>query len=286
MKKRITTIIAVILTILLVGTVVTLFVFNRNKSTSLYVHSSAFLNSEDCKILTTSISEAQSIYNERVSLSETRLAVLNQTIDKLDELEKDLNTYLTISTKSSKAVKISNSYKSLTSKRNSLIEEFEDYINRMNNNIGGDEGAVDNLYNHMFDLTTNYLQSYNECFKQTIDYTFNNVVSSNNIKYPIFSLYYHVVDELLTNVSEHKFRSTYAIDTLNSKIILISNNLKLNDLTGGEFSSEANNFQQLYSKSDIASLLENFEAYYIEEIDETNESNVEKLTIFYLKKIL
>ena len=287
MKKRVAITITIVLLVVLIATgFLVWFLKYRSKAKNIYISTSQFVNSAERNQLTVKIAAADEVYQRRVSSIEDRLTTLNSVILKLDEFEADLNVYLVLSSKSSAVNEIVKNYQNLISKRRLLVDNLDEYITRMNGNIEAGGNAVQDLYNAMFEEVIDYIYDYNTCFYQTINYTFGKVESDTNIKKEIYSLYSHAVSDLLNNISSSKFKSTYTVEKLNSIILLEDNNIVLNPgLSGGEFNSIVAQFKECYSSCDKDALLTNFETYYTSYINETTETNVEKLTIFYLQEI-
>lgn len=284
MKKKTIQIIAIILTIAIIGGVIALFVIYNKKPKSIYSSVATFIDNDEKQTLNYNINIAENTYKTQISASENRLTTLNSIISKLDEFEYDLCTYLVCSSSSSK--QLIQDYNNLIYKRSCLINDLKDYIVRMNGNIEADGNEVQNLYNHVFELTIDYINDYNNCFIQTINHIFNKVVSPYNIKNEMYSLYSNAVDDLLNNVTNHQFNTTFTINILNN-ISLQNSNIALNNgLCGGEFNDIVIKFRNAYSNCNITNLLLNFEEYYTTSTDETTETNIDKLTVFYLKQML
>lgn len=286
MKKHIIRILIIVLILALLGTGAWIFV-RRNKVKSLYQASCDFVINEDSSTLISKMTNAQNLYNSILS-SESRLTTLKTIIIKMDEFEKDLNSYLVLSTaKAHKTKRLSKSYSSLIKSRKTLINNYDEYITRMSGDINADGPAIQILYNNLFNKTVGYLYSYNNCFQQTSNYVFSKVYKADSIKSELYTMYSLGVTNLLNNISNNKFSSTTLITKLNNGITLFNGNIKLVDaIKGGEFSVEALNFKKYFNNSDLSILINNFNTYYNSTINLDTETSNEKLAIYYAKLIL
>ena len=286
MKKHIIRILIIVLILALLGTGAWIFV-RRNKVKSLYQANCDFVVNEDSSTLISKMTYAQNLYSAILS-SESRLTTLQTIIIKMDEFEKDLNSYLVLSTaKAYKTKKLSKSYSSLIKSRKTLINNYDEYITRMSGDINADGPAIQILYNNLFNKTVDYLYSYNNCFQQTSNYVFSKVYKADSIKSELYTMYSLGVTNLLNNISNNKFSSTTLITKLNNGITLFNGNIKLVDaIKGGEFSVEALNFKKYFNNSDLSILINNFNTYYNSTINLDTETSNEKLAIYYAKLIL
>lgn len=287
MKKHIIAflIITLILTLIAVGV---FFIVKHNKKQSLYKSNYEFIYSTDTVKLVENIATAESLYQTKVSSGENRLTVLHDIIVKLDSFEKDLNSHLVLSSSnSSTSNKLSKKYQTLTSERAILINNFDEYITRMSGNINISGSATKDLYNEIFNKTTNFIYNYNSCFASTFNFVFNKVYTAETIKPELYSLYSSGVSHLLNNISNYQFSSINLITSLNKGISLDGGNIEIKDsVDGGEFSIEALNFKKYFNLSDITVLIKNFDGYYSLSIDPSTETSNEKLTVYYAKQIL
>lgn len=287
MKKHILVILVLALILSVVGVSV-FFVVKHNRKQSLYKAHSEFIYSSDTSKLTNNILAAEELYQTKVSSVETRLTILHSVIAKLDTFETDLNARLVLlSSNSSKSNNLSKKHQTLSSARSILINSYDEYITRMSGNTSIEGPAVKDLYNEIFDETTEFIYKYNSCFVQTSNFVLNNVYKAESIKSEMYSLYSAGITHLLNNISNHQFSNINTISMLNNGIQLSHNNIKLKDsVSGGEFSQEALNFKKYFSQSNIDELINNFHAYYTSTINPSIEQSNEKLTVHYLKQIL
>ena len=286
MKKHLIAMLIIVLVLTLVGTGVWLIVKN-NKAKPLYQAHCDFILSEDTEALLSKMAQAQTLYNSVLS-SDSRITTLQIAVAKIDTFEKDLNSYLILSTtKASSTKKLSKNYSSLSNKRSTLIKTYSEYITRMSGNINAEGPMIQDLYNQLFDKTVTYLHSYNSCFVSTSNYVFNKVYKAESIKPELYTLYSAGVNNLLSNISNHNFSSTILITKLNNGIKLSNNNIFIRDtIIGGEFGAESVKFQHHFNNSNIENLITNFNAYYSTTINTATETSNEKLAIYYAKKIL
>lgn len=287
MKKHIVAILIIILILSLVGVGIWVVV-NAQKIKPLYKANCEFILSDDTATLATKISTAHSLYTIEVMSSETRLDVLKSVVIKLDDFEKDLNAYLSLSNvKAKKTKSLSKSYTELSNIRSQLIKDYSEYITRMSGDINADGDALQNLYNEIFSKTVNYLHSYNKCFALTTNHVFKSVYTSDTIKQELYTLYSLGVNDLLNNISNNNFKSVSLINRLNNGIKLSNNNLVIKDsVDGGEFSIQALNFKKYFNASNKTTLINNFESYYPNIINPATETSNEKLAVYYAKQIL
>lgn len=286
MRKHLIAILIILLVLTLIGTGVWLVV-SYNKTKPLYQSHCDFILDEDTNDLSTKMAQAQTLYTSLFS-SETRVATLHTIVEKIDTFEKDLNTYLILHASNSKtSKKLSKNYSTLSSKRATLIKNYNEYITRMSGDINAEGPMVQNLYNDLFDKTVTYLISYNKYFISTSNYVFNKVYKAESIKPELYSLYSAGVSDLLNNISNHNFDSTILINRLNNGIKLSNNNIFIkNTIVGGEFGTNAIKFQQYFNNSNLENLVKNFNTYYGLTISPITETSNEKLAVYYAKTIL
>ncbi len=288
MTKRIITILVITLALSLVGATAFLIVKNTKKVPLHQAHLD-FAYSKDCVKLTDCMTEAETLYQTKVASGETRLTTLQNVIMELDSFEKDLNTYLTLSsTKNSTTNKLSNKYQSLTRERNHLISNYNEYIVRMKGNINIEGNATKTLYNQIFDQTVDYVYKYNDCFKANYTYIFSKVYKPETIKRELYSLYSAGVSDLMDNISNHQFENINLIEYLNNKINLnTSGNVIINSsIDGGEFSVDALNFKKYYNLSNTEILINTFKTTTPSSINPETETSSEKLAIYYINQLL
>ena len=286
MKKHLIVVLIIILIAALTGTGIWLFV-RYNNVKPLYKANCEFVFSEDTTSLTNKITQAQTLYNQVIA-SETRLVTLNEIISKINNFERDLNSYLVLlNSKSKTTKKLSKSYTNLTKTRSILITDYDEYITRMSGDINADGPAIQNLYNDIFNKTVDYLYDYISCFSSTSNYVFSKVYTVDTIKAELYSLYSLGVNELLNNISNNQFAYTIIISRLNNVISLTNGNMTIkSSIIGGEFSQEAFKFKQHFNNSDLSVLIDNFNIYYGLSINVNLETSNEKLAVYYAKKIL
>jgi hypothetical protein len=292
MKKHLLAIVIIVLVLSLGGVGIWLYVRNRNIK-PLYQASCEFIHDEDTALLKNKILQAEDKMTEAEQLhslpsSGNRLSTLNQIIDKIDIFEQDLNTYLVFNNAKPKTTKnLSKSYTNLSKSRTILLREYDEYITRMSGNLNADGHAIENLYNEIFNKTVNYRYKYNACFNQTSSYVFENVYKVDTIKSELYLLYSLGVNNLLNNISNNNFKNTTLITKLNNGIILSNGNIDIKDsVKGGEFSIMAFKFKSHFNKSNLSTLVENFDTLYNININPDNEISNEKLAIYYAKQIL
>ena len=287
MKKHIVAILIIILTLAIIGLGVWMAV-KATKIKPLYSAHCEFILSEDTETLTSKMTTAQNLYNNKVLSTETRLNVLKTVVIKLDEFEKDLNSYLVFSDiKASKTKKLSKSYNELSHTRTNLIKYYNEYITRMSGNLNADGDVLQKLYNDIFNETVKYIYDYNSCFLSTSQHVFDKVYTANTIKQELYTLYSLGVKNLLNNISNNQFGNVALINRLNNAIALQNNNLKIKqNIDGGEFSTQALRFEYHFSLCNKDLLISNFDAYYNTAINPTTETSNEKLAIYYAKQIL
>ena len=285
MRKHIVSFIIVVLILGIIGAGAWT-IAKRTNTKTLYQANCEFVISENSTNLATKINQAQTLYN--TIFSENRLALLQNVITKIDGFEKDLNSYLVLTTSKLKENKsLSKSYTNLTKKRNSLITDYDEYITRMSGDLNADGNAIQKLYNDIFNKTVEYLYKYNSCFKSTTNYVFKNIYKAESIKPELYSLYSLGVDNLLNNISNNKFGDTSLISRLNNGINLTNGNLYIvSTIDGGEFSLEALKFQEHFNKSNLTTLVDNFNTYYATTMNPNVETAHEKLAVYYAKLIL
>ena len=287
MKKHIIAILIITLTLTMVGLGIWMVV-RANKIKPLYKANCEFILSEDTETLVSKMEYAHSLYTNKVLSTETRLDVLKTVVLRLDDFEKDLNSYLTFSrVKASKTKKLSKSYINLSHTRAELIKDYSEYITRMSGNLNADGNALQSLYNEIFGETVSYIRDYNKCFLLTSEHVFNKVYTADTIKQELYTFYSLGVKDLLDNIANNNFESVVLINRLNSAIDLQDNNLVIKQhIDGGEFSIPAIKFKQHFNLSDKTLLINNFETYYNTTINPTSETSNEKLAIYYAKQIL
>lgn len=288
MKKRIILFVIIILISTIIGTSIWLII-KRNNVKPLYEVNSKFIVSSDTTDLTDKMATAQNLYSSILS-SENRITVLRNVILKLDSFEKDLNSYLVLSSSDNKTAKnLSRSYSKLIKTRDTLITDYNEYITRMSGDINADgiPAPLQNLYNELFNKTVDYLYTYNDCFKSTSTYVFDKVYTVDTVKTEVYNLYSLGVSNLLNNISNNKFSSTILITRLNNGINVNNGVLNIRPtINGGEFSIHALKFRQYFNNSNLTTLIDNFNAYYTETIDPETETSNEKLAVYYAKQIL
>ena len=288
MKKRIILFTIFVLIIFIVGALAWM-IFKQNNIKPLYEANTKFVASSDTQDLTAKMKTAQQKYSAILS-SETRLTFLKDVTLKLDELEQDLNVYLTLAPKDNKTAKqLSKSYSNLIKKRKSLIRDYNEYIDRMKGdlNADGDPSPLQSLYNQLFNNTVDYLYDYNKCFIKTSSYVFSKVYKVDTVKKQMYSLYSAGVNDLLNNITNNKFSSTILINYLNSHINIDNGIFKLSEnVDECEYNALVLNFKHYFNKSNLVDLTKNFSTYYNANIDTTTETSNEKLAIYYAKLIL
>lgn len=284
MKKHIIGVLIAILVIILSGVLVWFFVF-KNANSDLYSATSNYIHSEDTATLQTDLLKSNQLYinNDKGEPTENRLIVLANIIAKMDTFEKDLNAYLSIDT--NKSSKISKSYKSLEGTRELLLENLDKYIIRMSGNTAVDGSSVKDLYNKTVLDTVNFIKEYNNCFAKTVNYVFEKVYTTSNIKFELYSLYSNGVNTLIsTMVNDYYFSNLSMINILNNSIQLENSSIKFTDVDGGEFNANALQFKKYFHQSDLSNITANFLDYYNSTIDVSTRTN-EQLTVYYFKLV-
>ncbi|MBQ3502711.1 MAG: hypothetical protein IJA72_03500 [Clostridia bacterium] len=288
MKKHIIAILVITLILSLAGVGI-YFVVKNNKKQSLYNANSSFVHSEKTEKLIANISKAESLYQSKVASGETRLTTLHNVIIKLDSFEKDLNSYLILaSSNTSTSNKLAKKYQTLTSERDILIDNYNEYITRMEGNINIDGNSTATLYNEIFDKTVQYVYNYNACFESSFKYIFEKIYKAETIKSEFYSLYTTSVIDLLNNISNHQFSNISLITLLNDRLNLDSNNnvILKSSIDGGEYSSEALKFKKHFRLSNINTLIETFKTTNPSTINPALETSNEKLAVYYALQIL
>ena len=289
MKKHILGILILILVLSIIGVGIWFFIKKNNLKTLYKVRCEFVLNNDE-EILLSNITQAESLYQSKVLPTENRLTVLHTVISKIDSFEKDLTSYLMLSNDTNSTTnKLTKTYKDLSSSRKALIDDYNEYIVRMQGNTNIDGNSIQNLYNEIFTKTNDFVYKYNDCFNATFSYTFNKVYKVSTIKSQLYSLYSATVNNLLNNISNYSFRSTALINRLNGGIYLDNNNLHIKEsVEGGEFSLPSQNFKKHFNSCNLESLVTNFETYYstVYSINPSTETSNEKLAVYYAKQIL
>lgn len=296
MKKHIIAIVIMIIVLSAVGVGI-YFVASKTNKQSLYNANTDFVYSVNTKTLTDNIAASEELYQSKISTGESRLTELNNIIKKLDTFEKDLNVYLMKSSKkTSQTNSLSKKYKTLTSKRESLINNYAEFYTRIDGNTNIDGNFAESLYDEIFDITVSYVYDYNSCFESTCNYVFGKLYTANSIKPELYALYSGAVKDLLNTISNHQFATVSLVNRLTSGINLVYGNIVIKhhtanstfepNLVGGEFSAYGLSFQKYFNASNKEVLTLNFENYYHIAIDPTIETSNEKLAVYYAKQIL
>lgn len=283
MRKHIIGVLIAILVIILAGVLVWFFVF-KNANSGLYSSTSSYIHNDNTTTLQTYLAQSNQLYttNSRGETTENRLLMLAEVIDKMNIFEKDLNAYLVVDAK--KTSKISKSYKILEGSRELLLEDLDKYIIRMSGNTAVDGTSVKDLYNDMVVKTANFIGEYNECFIKTVNYVFDKVYTSGNIKKELYTLYSYGVNNLISTMENYKFPNANMIKLLNDCIKLENNSIKFT-VDGGEFHANALNFKTYFYQSNLSNIVENFITYYYSTADITDSLSNEQLTAYYFKLV-
>lgn len=286
MKKHIVALLIMVLVLTLTGTGIWLVIHN-NDIKPLYKTSCEFIHHNNTNELVDKITVAQTKTTVDIP-NKDRLTVLQNIIVKIDTFEKDLNSYLSLSTvKAKNTKKLSKSYEDLLKTRKALIKNYDEYITRMSGDLNPGESAIQSLYNELFNTTVSYIYKYNDCFKSTTSHVFSKVYTGESIKPELYTLYSLGVSNLLNNISNNQFTNTALITRLNNIINLSNGNIQIvSTIKGGEFSVEALNFQTHFNNSNLSILIDNFNAYYSLSINPNVATSSEMLAVYYAKLIL
>lgn len=289
MKKHLIAILVVLCIASLVGVGIW-FVVQRNKTPSLYQSCTSFVTDGNTKTLSQGMTKAQQLYAAKGSSADTRLTTLHNVILKLDLIQNDLNSYLILSNaKPSSTRKLVKSYKSLSSARSKLITNYAEYTTRMSGDTNISGSSVKDLYDDILGKTSSYIYKYHDCIKSINNYVFSKVYTPDTIKKEIYLLYLVSTENLLNSMSNYQFEnsSLITITRFNNNIKLTNGVINLRETAlGGEFSHHAIMFKNNFNKSNHSTLIKNFENYYSSTVNVTTETNVEKLTVHYLKLIM
>ena len=145
MKKHFLIVLAILLIASLVGVSV-YFNVKSNKKLNLYKTHCEFIYGHNTTKLNQNILTAQHLYTTKVLAGETRLSTLHQIILQLNEFEKDLNSYMILSSTSSSSSNLAKKYKELSDRRTYLVNKYNEYITRMSGNISIEGSAPQSLY--------------------------------------------------------------------------------------------------------------------------------------------
>lgn len=288
MKKHLVIVAIITLVLMLAG--VGLWIFKRNNNaTPLYQASCEFAINQDAVKLLTNMETAQDLHIlAQPHSGDTRLTTLSSIIGKLDLLNSDLNSYLTLSNaKPNKTKNLSKQYLNLTKTRSTLLKVYDEYIVRMNGDHNVDGPIVQSLHNDLVNKTINYINNYNTCFISATQYVFSKVYTIDTIKTEVYTLYSAGVSKLLNSNSNNQFTATTLIDKLNNGIQLVNGNIKIKtSVLGGEYSDIAFRFKTFFNRSNLNDLINNFVTYCSTSINENTETSNEKLAVYYAKKLL